>query len=352
MFDQLLNFKNLAITLVAFILVYIAVKKLLERQSRGHRDRQMINQIILVSIFTVGAIAVILAIPMSETTRTNVTQLMGIVISAVLALSSSTFIGNALAGVLLRFVGSHKPGDIIRIDHHFGKITERGLFHTEIQTDNSDLMTLPNLYLTTKPVEVIRSSGTIISTTVSLGYDVSRLKIEKCLLSAAKLAGLKNTFIYITELGDYSVSYKINGLLDDTGKILITKSNLNGKVLDKLHEAGIEIVSPTFMNQRPIAGQVFIPSINKQEKASIPTSEDSPEAIVFDKAVKAESIEKRKQKREELDKKIETLRSEIKVEKDDKKKDSIKKQIEQLKKGRDELIEKIDTTIKDFEQED
>lgn len=91
---------------------------------------------------------------------------------------------------------------------HFGRVSKRGLFHTEIQTEDRDLITLPNLYLVSHPVTTVRNSGTIISSTVSLGYDVPRGRIEASLLRAAQNAGLQDPFVRIFELGDFSVSYR------------------------------------------------------------------------------------------------------------------------------------------------
>jgi small-conductance mechanosensitive channel len=67
-----------------------------------------------------------------------------------------------------------------------GKCRGAGRFHTEIQTDERTLTTLPNLYLVTNPVTTLRSSGTVVSATVSLGYDVPRGRIEELLLEAAR----------------------------------------------------------------------------------------------------------------------------------------------------------------------
>ena len=47
-------------------------------------------------------------------------------------------------------------------DTLFGRVTERGLFHTEIQTEDRDLVTLPNLYLVTNPVKVVRTFLTVL----------------------------------------------------------------------------------------------------------------------------------------------------------------------------------------------
>ncbi len=349
MIDKLLGFQNLGLTILIVVLSYIVVKKLLDRQAKGHSNRRLLTQLVLLGIFTVGFIAIILSIPMNSDLKSQITNLLGIVISAVLAMSSTTFIGNALAGIMLKLVSPFKPGDWIEVGDHFGKITEQGLFHTEIQTRNSDLLTLPNSYLTSNPTKLIRSSETIIFATVSLGYDVSRIKVEKCLINAAKSAGLENPFIYITELGDYSVVYRINGLLRNTNTFLKAKSNLYAMVLDNLHDCGIEIVSPSFMNQRQVGDQVFIP---KSPISSTKTSSEiNPEDIIFQKASKAESIEKRKDVIHELDSKIKALEEELNDADNDEVKKKLKSRIKNIKEGKKKLIEKIDDSIEDLEKE-
>ena len=54
-----------------------------------------------------------------------------------------------------------------------------------IQTEFRDLVTVPNLYLVTPPLRVVRASGTIISAEVSLGYDVPRMDVADMLCKAA-----------------------------------------------------------------------------------------------------------------------------------------------------------------------
>ncbi len=77
-------------TVVFFILIFIGVKFILKRQSRGKSDFKMIHQIILFLLAFVGVVAFILTLPMNDDLRGQVTSLMGIVISAVFALSSAT----------------------------------------------------------------------------------------------------------------------------------------------------------------------------------------------------------------------------------------------------------------------
>jgi len=139
---------------------------------------------------------------MSTEQKGQVSSLIGIVLSAVLGLSSTTFIGNALAGISLKLRGSFKPGDFITAGELFGRVTKLGLFHTEVQTADRDLTSLPNMTLATNALKVTRSSGTFISAEVSLGYDVNRLKVEEALITAAKSIGLEAPFVHVISLGE------------------------------------------------------------------------------------------------------------------------------------------------------
>jgi small conductance mechanosensitive channel len=260
-------------------------------------------------------VAVIVTAPISESMKGNLVSLFGIAVTAVIALSSTTLASNAMAGLMLRAVRNFKRGDYVRCGEFLGRVTERGLFHTEIQNERSDLITLPNLYLATKPVTVIRPSGTFVSATLSLGYDLQHDEIEKLLIEAAGRAGLVEAFVRIRSLGDSSVTYEVSGQLAETKKFLASKSALHRAVLDTLHGAGIEIVSPTFMNQRQIKeGRTFVPKVRV---SADPTRDRGPDALVFDKADHVEKVEDLRARLTAIDKEIAELESELKVSEGD-----------------------------------
>ena len=346
--NAILSFRGTFFTLIGILAIYYAAKTLIDRQAKGKTDWGIIRSIVLFSIAMIGVISLILSLPMSSELKGQVTSLMGIVISAVLALSSATFIGNGLAGIMLRTINSFKPGDFIEIDDHFGRITERGLFHTEIQTQTRDLTTVPNLYLTTTPFRIKRSTGTLISGVCSLGYDVNRVLIEKTLIKAAEMAGLENAFVRVVELGDFSVVYKVFGLTKEIKTILSAQSRLNGAMLDALHEADIEIVSPNFMNQRPVGETVLIPT--KMRPLQEATTEEAPEDLIFDKAEEAENIENQKAELKEIDDKIALLNEEKGKATEEAEKANLDLKIKELDTEKESLLEKIDEHQKEMEK--
>ncbi|MCJ7617979.1 MAG: mechanosensitive ion channel family protein, partial [Desulfobacterales bacterium] len=280
-----------------------------------------------------------LSCPLNPDDTHDLITLFGLAFTGVIALSSATLASNAMAGLMLRAVRNFKRGDYIRVGDFLGRVTERGLFHTEIQTEDRDLSTLPNLYLITNPVTVVHSSGTIISASLSIGYDNPWSEVEDFLKQAAKEAQLEEPFVLVKELNDFSVSYKVSGFLTDVKHMLSAQSNLRKKILDTLHQNGIEIVSPTFMNQRRVPEGVKIiptakPAMEERELAI--NAKESPEGLIFDKAEEASEIEKHRSELARLLKKEEELKATAESS-DDLMKEKIEKEITS-NKNRMELL--------------
>ncbi len=298
----------LAGIMLTSLLVWLG-RRLLLRRRRVGPVLEFVGQLwTLVGIAVVMVVAVLTA-PVEAQTRGQLLSLLGLTLTAILTLSSTTFVANAMAGLMLRAVSSFHPGDFIRVGEQFGRVTEVGLFHTEIQTRDRDLMTLPNLHLVTQPVTVVSGSGTIVSADVSLGFDVPRSRIEPLLAEAARGAGLDEPFVHVQEIGDFSVIYRVAGFLEDTRTLLSTRSDLREQMLDVLHRAGIEIVSPTFMNQRVLPADTrFVP----HDAPPPPRENDrAPEERIFDKAEEAARQEALRREREEIEVEIAALEEQL-----------------------------------------
>lgn len=343
-----------AVAIAGIIIVLYVVRRILTVAEKRSRENRFRNQIIILALAIAGLLVVILVLPIEDSSRGQLLGLIGIVLSAAIALSSTTFLGNALAGVMLRVIKNFRIGDFIRVGNHFGRVSERGLVHTEIQTEDRELTTLPNLFLVTHPVTVIRSSGTIISATVSIGYGESRPKVKKLLVEAAEKAELKDPFVHVIELGDFSVTYRVAGLLADVKTILSTRSKLRGLAMDALHAGGVEIVSPTFMNTRalPVHERVMPKGAAQRTPEPPPPDTPSPEEVVFDKAEEAESLEKQRLDRETVAGDIDKLRQEIKDSKEDTYKERLENRLTQLEAKHEELTRIIEESEAKAEEAD
>jgi small conductance mechanosensitive channel len=289
-FTDLARFVPLLATIAGVVLLLAFVNWFLSRRWRDQPDTQFRFQLIMLALSFAGLLAIIVALPVNDALRGQLVSLLGILLTAAIALSSTTFIGNVMAGIMLKAVKNARPGDFITVADLTGRITEMGLLHTEVQTEFRDLVTVPNLYMVNQPLKVVRASGTIITAEVSLGYDVPHAHAAEILRQAAANANLTDGFVQVRELGDFSVTYRVAGLLQDVTSLISARSKLRAEMLDALHEADIEIVSPTFMNTKSRSAEDRI--IPAPSRGAAPHAHSSAEQIAFDKAEEAASVER------------------------------------------------------------
>ncbi len=300
---------------VVFLLAWgvLRLNEYLIQRYANDPAREYQRQLAMLGASLVALVFAILVIPIGDTMRGQVLSLLGILLSATIALSSTTLVGNIVAGFMLKAVKSLKPGVYIRVGEHAGRISAMDLIHTEIQTEDRDLETLPNLFLATNPVRVLRVSGTILSAEVSLGYDLSRRRVEALLIQAAEKTGLESPFVQIRELGDFSIVYRIAGLATQTDRFMSTRRQLRAAVLDSLHAGGVEIVSPSYMNTRPLSPDVKVmPPQEQIIETDVETHGPGPDDVVFDKAQQAESVERLRESRSEIVARIEACEAILK----------------------------------------
>ena len=293
--DYVIIILQAAATIVVIALVARFANSRLVRHFEGKPHLDFRRQLIQLAGVLAIVLMLILFLPLDSGLRGQLLSLYGIVLSATIALSSTTLVGNVMAGIMLKTIKSCRPGYYITVGDHFGRITAMDLLHTEIQTEERDLTTLPNMYLVTHPVRVMRTSGTLLYVELSLGYDVSRHEVERLLLAAAAETGLESPFVQIRELGDFSVTYRISGLLTEVNRLLDKRRELRARTMDTLHAADIEIVSPNFMNTRNFqTTDRFVPEVEAMVQP-VDTGA-SADALVFDKAEEAESVTRLREK--------------------------------------------------------
>jgi len=91
------------------------------------------------------------------------------------------------------------------------------------------------------------------------------------------------------DLGDFAVTYRVAGLLENVKHLLTARSRLRVAMLDHLHQGGIEIVSPNFMTTRTLPPEAHVapdPSVAEPEVEGATVEE-----VAFDKADEAASLD-------------------------------------------------------------
>jgi small-conductance mechanosensitive channel len=278
--------------------------------------RSLILQLVFWGSGLAVIVALIVALPLEADVRGQILSLIGVVLTAIIALSSTTFVSNAMAGIMLQATRPFKPGDFILVNGVFGRVTRRALVSTRIQTETRDFTNLPNLLLVTHPVTVQHREGTIIQADVSLGYDIHHSLAEHELLKAAASAGLTDPYVLVAELLDHAVVYRAAGFLEDVVNPLTARSQLRQKMLDELHAAGIEIASPNIVAQRQQSGDTqTLPEKVLAKVARNPVQK--PETKIFDRAHAAANTEAVREEIREIKAEIDTQEEQIKTASDE-----------------------------------
>ncbi|WP_100658116.1 mechanosensitive ion channel family protein [Alteromonas flava] len=333
--ERLTQSGPLLITLIVTAMVVFTAHRVLLNKPELSVEQRLPRQLGFGLLVIIAFVAVILSLPVSEGSRNQVLALLGVMVSGVIAFSSTTIVSNLMAGFVLRLNKPFRTGDFIRCNDYFGRVSEKGLLDTEIQTEQRELISLANSYLIAHPVSVIRSSGTLITANVSIGYDVHHETVEDVLSSAAKKAELSEGFVQVIELGDFSVSYRVSGLLTEVKGLLTAKSKLHRAILDEFHQRGIEILSPNYMAQRPTDPNIaVIPQAPK--KKLVKAHNEQHEEVAFDKAEQAEQQELSVQ---QLQSELEELHKALSVTTDAEEKQLKKEQIALIQQQISVLLE-------------
>jgi small-conductance mechanosensitive channel len=145
-------------------------------------------------------------------------------------------------------------GDRVRIADTMGDVVEKSLMITRVRTVKNVEVTIPNAMVLGSHMinfsALAREPGLILYTSVTIGYDVPWKEVHKLLIDAARattdVIAEPAPFVLQTSLNDFSVTYELNAYITDVKRHAGIQSELHGHIQDKFHEAGIEIMSPSF----------------------------------------------------------------------------------------------------------
>ncbi len=174
------------------------------------------------------------------------------------SLGSTSAIANVVAGLVITYMRPFKVGDRIKIGDITGDVIEKTLLVTRLRTPKNEEVTIPNSSVfsgnTVNYSTMARTTGLIIHTTVTIGYDVPWRKMHQALLNAADRTEMLQKepipFVLQTSLDHFYILYQINGYTRETNRFNRVYSSLHQNIQDCCNEMGIEIMSPHYRAQR------------------------------------------------------------------------------------------------------
>lgn len=188
----------------------------------------------------------------------GVFQGISVFVGLIISLGSSTVIGNIIAGLVITYMRPFSKGDRIKLDDTVGDIIEKTPLVTRIRTAKNEIVTVPNSFImSTKSINYTTSSrqfGLILHAEVTIGYDVPWRVVHQLLIDAAqRTSGLlddPHPFVLETGLNDWYPVYQINAYTREPYRMSQIYSELYQNIQDCFNEAGVEIMSPTYIATR------------------------------------------------------------------------------------------------------
>ena len=196
--------------------------------------------------------------PLLPNSDSEIFQGVSVFIGVVVSLGSTSVVGNVMSGLVRTYMRPFRIGDFIRFGDTEGEVIEKSMLVTRIRTRKNDIVTIPNSNMMSSQTSNYTFSaqryGIIVHTKITIGYDEPWKKIETLLVQAAENTdGIKRhpkPFVRITALDDFYVEYEINGITDRAKTLSTVYSALHQQILDTMHGAGVEIMSPHIEAQR------------------------------------------------------------------------------------------------------
>ncbi|MEP2531707.1 mechanosensitive ion channel domain-containing protein [Shimia sp.] len=186
-------------------------------------------------------------------------QGLTIMVGVMVSLGSNSVISNVLAGLFVLYKRSMNVGDRIRVGEHYGDVMQIRLMDTYLKSVKNELISIPNATLVSSEVinysSKIDGKGLLLHTTVGIGYEEPRNKVEAMLIEAAhRTNGLKKSpapFVLVTGLADFAMNYQINAFTTRGSSLPLILSDLHKHISDVFNENGVQIMTPSYEADTP-----------------------------------------------------------------------------------------------------
>ena len=209
---------------------------------------------IVIILIIAGALAIIL--PYLPVYNSPAFQGISLLVGALITFGGANTVSNLVGGTVIIYTRAFRLGDFIKTEEHLGFVHEKTILSTRIRTITGEIVTIPNANLMTSSIinydalERELKQPLMISTNITLGYDVPWRKVYQVLLDAARATNniLEEPAPYVlqTSLDDFYVSYQLRAYTPTIKTKLLTTSELYQNIQDKCNEADIEIMSPHY----------------------------------------------------------------------------------------------------------
>jgi small-conductance mechanosensitive channel len=182
----------------------------------------------------------------------GISVLLGVMIS----LGSASLVNHAMSGLVVVYSRSFQPGDFVRVGETEGLVRELGALSTKIGTPWGEVTVPHGVAVSGSTINYtrpVRGAGSLVSTTVTIGYDAPWRQVHALLLeAAANTPGVRTNpapKVLQRALSDFYVAYLLVAHVERPEQSPSTLSELHQQIQDRFNAAGVQIMSPHFALQ-------------------------------------------------------------------------------------------------------
>lgn len=214
------------------------------------------QRLVIILIWVTAIIVAFPYIPGSQTPAfRGITVLTGLMIS----LGSGNLIAQLVGGLTMVYSRTCRPGDFVKIGELEGTIASVGFFSSRLVTGRNEEIILPNSQLfggtLVNYTRLNESSGVLVPTTVTIGYNTPWRQVHALLIEAARRTpGLKpqpHPTVLQQQLSDFYIEYELRVALEKPAERRGVLSKLHANILDLFNEYGVQIMSPHYEADPP-----------------------------------------------------------------------------------------------------
>ncbi|TCK99878.1 mechanosensitive ion channel-like protein [Shimia isoporae] len=199
-------------------------------------------------------IAAVICFPYIPGSDSAAFQGLTILVGVMVSLGSNSVVSNVLAGLFVLYKRSMNVGDRIRVGDFYGDVMQIRLMETYLKSVKNELISIPNATLLSSEVinysSKIDGKGLLLHTSVGIGYEEPRKKVEAMLIeSARRTTGLKKSpapFVLVTGLSDFATIYQINAFTTRGSSLPLMLSELHKNITDVFNENQVQIMTPNY----------------------------------------------------------------------------------------------------------
>lgn len=174
----------------------------------------------------------------------------GAVFAVAIGFAMQTISQNFVAGVILLFERSIKPGDIIELEGRIMSVRELGIRATIARGLNEEDLIIPNSLLVQATVQnyTLRDALHRIDAPVGVAYGSDMREVREVLESVAEgiewRSNQQEPVILMREFGSSSVNFQVSVFTENPWSLRKQRSDLNEAIWWALKDAGITIAFP------------------------------------------------------------------------------------------------------------